>query len=44
MPESRLSVFRRQHLGFVFQFFNLIPELTLWENIVFSLASREQYL
>ncbi len=40
MPESRLSVFRRRHLGFVFQFFNLIPELTLWENIVFPRSSR----
>ncbi|NLN45346.1 MAG: ABC transporter ATP-binding protein [Clostridiaceae bacterium] len=44
MPESRLSVFRRQHLGFVFQFFNLIPELTLWENIVFpSLLENNTY-
>ncbi len=28
-----LSEFRRQHIGFVFQFFNLIPTLTAKENI-----------
>lgn len=44
MPESRLSIFRRRHLGFVFQFFNLIPELTLRENIVFpSLLEKNTY-
>lgn len=35
MPEKKLSIFRRRHVGFVFQFYNLIPELTLRENIVF---------
>lgn len=35
LPESQLSRFRRRHLGFVFQFFNLIPELNLKENIIF---------
>ncbi|MEA4887908.1 MAG: ABC transporter ATP-binding protein [Clostridiaceae bacterium] len=34
MPESRLSVFRRKNIGIVFQFFNLIPELNLRENII----------
>mgnify|MGYP000223180781 CR=1 FL=1 len=27
MPEKKLTVFRRQHIGFIFQSFNLIPEL-----------------
>ena len=28
-----LSAYRRQYLGFVFQFYNLVPNLTLLENI-----------
>lgn len=35
MEEKELSVFRKKNLGFVFQFFNLLPELTLEENILF---------
>ena len=31
-PNER-TVFRREHLGFVFQFFNLIPTLTVLENV-----------
>lgn len=34
MDDSRLSVFRRKKIGFVFQSFNLIPELTARENII----------
>ena len=30
-------LFRRNQIGFVFQFFNLIPTLTVWENIVLPL-------
>lgn len=37
MTESRLSVFRRDHIGFVFQEYNLIPELTAEENIKYPL-------
>jgi ABC-type lipoprotein export system ATPase subunit len=33
-----LAGFRGRHLGFVFQAFNLIPELTAWENVL--LAAR----
>lgn len=33
MPESSRAVFRRRHIGFVFQFFNLVPVLTARENI-----------
>lgn len=41
MSESKLSDFRAQNIGFVFQFFNLIPELTAEENIYFTLAIRK---
>lgn len=33
--EKQLSVFRRQNIGFVFQFFDLIGELNVKENIMF---------
>ena len=32
--DERLSIVRRRSMGFVFQFFNLIPVLTAYENIV----------
>ena len=31
--EARRTLFRRRHVGFVFQFFNLIPTLTVEENL-----------
>lgn len=33
MLEKKLTVFRRQHIGFIFQSFNLIPELNVEQNI-----------
>ena len=33
MNEKDLTLYRRDHLGFVFQFYNLIPNLTVKENI-----------
>lgn len=33
MNEKHLSLYRRNHLGYVFQFYNLIPNLTVKENI-----------
>lgn len=33
MDDTRITLFRRDKLGFVFQFFNLIPTLTVEENI-----------
>lgn len=31
--ERQLTRFRREHVGFIFQFYNLIPSLTAWENV-----------
>lgn len=33
MNEKKLSLYRRQHLGYIFQQYNLIPNLTVRENI-----------
>lgn len=35
MNDRKLTVFRRRNIGFIFQAFNLIPELTVEQNIVF---------
>lgn len=35
MRDSKLTIFRRRNIGFVFQAFNLIPELNVEQNIVF---------
>ena len=33
MGDRGLTRFRRDHVGFVFQFYNLVPSLTAWENV-----------
>lgn len=33
MKDTSRTIFRRKHIGYVFQFFNLIPEMTVYENI-----------
>lgn len=33
MNERRLTLYRRKHLGYIFQMYNLIPNLTVRENI-----------
>lgn len=38
MKEPDLTLFRREHLGFIYQLFNLIPTLTVFENIALPLA------
>jgi putative ABC transport system ATP-binding protein len=38
MDDSELTLLRRRHIGFIFQFFNLLPMLTAEENIVLPLA------
>ena len=42
MTEEQLTVFRRRKIGFVFQNYNLIPTLNVWENIVFPIAMDGQ--
>jgi putative ABC transport system ATP-binding protein len=37
LNEKQLTLFRRDHIGIVFQFFNLIPTLTVLENITLPL-------
>lgn len=37
LDEQARTLFRRRHIGFIFQFFNLIPTLTVWENIYLPL-------
>ncbi len=38
MPESRLARWRSRHIGFVFQFYNLIPVLKAFENVELPLV------
>jgi putative ABC transport system ATP-binding protein len=38
LDESRLTGLRRTSIGFIFQFFNLIPTLTVLENVAFPLS------
>jgi putative ABC transport system ATP-binding protein len=33
MSEAELTQFRRKHVGFIFQFYNLVPSLTARENV-----------
>lgn len=37
LSDSKLSTFRRQRIGFVFQDYNLFPEFTAYENIIMPL-------
>ncbi len=49
LSEHERTLFRRQHIGFIFQFYNLLPTLTVGENVLLPLelngrtdrASRE---
>ena len=36
--EDELAVFRRSKIGFIFQSFNLISSLNVWENIIFPIS------
>ena len=38
LPDAKLTRLRRRHIGFVFQFFNLLPMLTAEENVVLPLS------
>lgn len=37
MKDKAITVFRRRNIGFIFQAFNLIPELTVEQNIIFPM-------
>lgn len=38
MDRTELALFRRRRVGFIFQQYNLIPDLNVWDNIIFPLA------
>ncbi len=38
MRENQLAAFRRKKIGFVFQDYNLIPSLNVWENVVLPIG------
>ncbi len=40
MTEQQRTLFRRDHIGFVFQFYNLIPTLTVMENLLLPLELK----
>jgi putative ABC transport system ATP-binding protein len=42
LGDTQLTKLRRQHIGFIFQFFNLLPMLTAKENIVLPLSIAGQ--
>lgn len=41
IPEEDTAEFRRRHLGFVFQEYNLLETLTIYENIALALTIKE---
>ncbi|MEJ5307407.1 MAG: ABC transporter ATP-binding protein [candidate division WOR-3 bacterium] len=41
--DNKLTYFRNQNIGFIFQDFNLIPVLTVYENVEFSLAINPKF-
>ena len=38
LNSEQAAIFRRKQIGFIFQNYNLVPVLTVWENIVFPLS------
>ena len=38
LKEEQLAVFRRRKIGFIFQYYNLIPSVNVWENIVLPIG------
>ena len=44
MGKNELAIFRRRKIGFVFQNYNLIPNLTVYDNIVFPVGSSAKII
>jgi len=42
MSERNRTLFRRYSIGFLFQFFHLIPTLTIWENVILPIELTHQ--
>lgn len=42
--DKDLALFRRNHVGFVFQFYNLMPNLTAYENVKLSITHTKDYI
>lgn len=38
--KKELALFRNQHLGFIFQLHHLMPQLTLWENVLLPMLPQ----
>lgn len=38
LKDERLAIFRRRKIGFIFQDYNLMPALNVWENIVLPIG------
>ena len=38
LKDNQLAAFRRQKIGFIFQDYNLIPSLNVWENVVLPIG------
>lgn len=44
LDDEAASAFRRTHVGFVFQFFNLVPTMSAWENVALPRLLENQSL
>ena len=42
LKDEKLAVFRRRKIGFIFQSYNLVPSLNVWENIVLPIGNNKQ--
>ena len=38
LKDEQLTIFRRRKIGFIFQNYNLVPVLSVWENIIFPIS------
>ena len=38
LKNEQLAIFRKRKIGFIFQYYNLIPSLNVWENIVLPIG------